>query len=153
MISKPWNIHCVKSVHIRSFSGPHFPAFELNTKDTEYLSIFCQNAGKCGPEKLRNGHFSRSDTEWNWWISCTFSLGKIPKFRLISCCGNFVEAPSFRRVSGQSRNFGISSSSSFNNLFWNQFIFENIHRKKINNFSLIFCCRKELISEACLEPN
>ena len=99
------------------------------------------------------GHFSRSDTEWNWWISCTFSLGKIPKFRLISCCGNFVEAPSFRRVSGQSRNFGISSSSSFNNLFWNQFIFENIHRKKINNFSLIFCCRKELISEACLEPN
>ena len=24
--------HCVKSVRIRSFSGPHFPAFGLNTE-------------------------------------------------------------------------------------------------------------------------
>ena len=24
--------HCVKSVHIRSYSGPHFPAFGLNTE-------------------------------------------------------------------------------------------------------------------------
>ena len=24
-------IHCVKSVRIRSFSGPHLPAFQLNT--------------------------------------------------------------------------------------------------------------------------
>ena len=23
--------HCVKSVRIRSYSGPHFPAFRLNT--------------------------------------------------------------------------------------------------------------------------
>ena len=22
--------HCVKSLHIRNYSGPHFPAFELN---------------------------------------------------------------------------------------------------------------------------
>ena len=34
--------HCVKSVCIRSFSGPHFPA-----------TVFSQNAGKYGPEKLR----------------------------------------------------------------------------------------------------
>ena len=27
---KSWNIHCVKSVRIRRFSGPHFPAFGLN---------------------------------------------------------------------------------------------------------------------------
>ena len=39
--------HCVKSVRIRSYSGPHFPAFGLNT---EYLSVFSPNAGKCGPE-------------------------------------------------------------------------------------------------------
>ena len=32
--------HCVKSVHIRSFSGPYFPVFSLN-------------AGKYGPGKLR----------------------------------------------------------------------------------------------------
>ena len=25
-------LHCVKSAHIRSFSGPHFPAFGLNTE-------------------------------------------------------------------------------------------------------------------------
>ena len=28
-----WNyMHCLKSVRIRSFSGPYFPAFELNTE-------------------------------------------------------------------------------------------------------------------------
>ena len=37
--------HCVKSVHIRSYSGPYFPAFGLNN-----LSVFSLNAGKCGPE-------------------------------------------------------------------------------------------------------
>ena len=26
------SIHCVKSVRIRSYSGPHFPAFGLNTE-------------------------------------------------------------------------------------------------------------------------
>ena len=33
-------IHCVKSVQIRSFSGPYFPVFEVNT-------------GKYGQENLR----------------------------------------------------------------------------------------------------
>ena len=42
--------YSVKSVRIQSYSGPHFPAFELNTRDTAYLSIFSPNAGKCGPE-------------------------------------------------------------------------------------------------------
>ena len=27
-----WNLHCVKSVHIQSYSGSHFPTFGLNTK-------------------------------------------------------------------------------------------------------------------------
>ena len=43
-------LHCVKSVPIQSFSGPCFPAFELNT---EYLSVFGPNVGKQVPEKLR----------------------------------------------------------------------------------------------------
>ena len=34
-------LHCVESVHIRSYSGPHFPAFGLNTSP---------NVRKCGPE-------------------------------------------------------------------------------------------------------
>ena len=37
------HLHCVKSVRIRSYSGPYFPAFGLNT---EYLS---PNAGKYEP--------------------------------------------------------------------------------------------------------
>ena len=42
--------HCVKRVRIRSYSGPHFPAFELNT---ERYGVFSPNAGKCRPEWLR----------------------------------------------------------------------------------------------------
>ena len=38
--------HCAKSVRIRKFSGPYFPALGLNT---EYLSVFIPNAGKYGP--------------------------------------------------------------------------------------------------------
>ena len=40
--------HCVKSVRIRSYSGPHFPAFGLNT---ERYSVFSPNAGKCRPKR------------------------------------------------------------------------------------------------------
>ena len=42
-------IHCAKSAHIRSFSGPYFSAFRLNTE--RYGEI--TNAGKYGPEKLQ----------------------------------------------------------------------------------------------------
>ena len=55
-------MHCVKSVHIRIFSGPYFPAFELNTeryrvsrkkiqRDTEYLD----------QKNSEYGHFLSSD--------------------------------------------------------------------------------------------
>ena len=40
------NYYCVKSVRIRSFSGPYFPIFGLNTER------FSPNAGKYGSEKL-----------------------------------------------------------------------------------------------------
>ena len=33
------------------FSGPYFPAFALNRRDADYLSVFSPNAGKYGPEK------------------------------------------------------------------------------------------------------
>ena len=39
--------HCMKSVQIRSFSGPYFPVFGLNT-ETYGVS---PNTGKYGPEK------------------------------------------------------------------------------------------------------
>ena len=42
--------HCVKSVHIGSYSGPIFPAFGLNTERYGYLSVFTPNERKCEPE-------------------------------------------------------------------------------------------------------
>ena len=46
--------HCVKSIHIRDFTGPYFSVFGLNTeKYSVYLSIFSLNAGKYGQEKLQ----------------------------------------------------------------------------------------------------
>ena len=45
-------LHCVKSVYVWSYSGQHFHAFGLNTKDAEYLSVFSPTAGKCGPVVL-----------------------------------------------------------------------------------------------------
>ena len=44
------HLRCVKSVRIRSFSGPYFPAFELNSP---YLSVLIPNTQKYGPEKLQ----------------------------------------------------------------------------------------------------
>ena len=56
--------HCVKRVRIWSYSGLSFLAFELNTGDMEYLSLFSPNAGKCGHDVDQNNsecrHFSRS---------------------------------------------------------------------------------------------
>ena len=49
--------HCVKSVRIRSYSGPHFSRIFSHSdwirRDTEHLSVFRPQAGKCTPEKLR----------------------------------------------------------------------------------------------------
>ena len=43
--------HCVKSVRIRSYFGPHFPALRLNTeRENPYFSVFSAFAGKCGPK-------------------------------------------------------------------------------------------------------
>ena len=53
--------HCVKYVQIRTFSGPYFPAFGLNTK-RYFVSLRIQF--KCGEIRTRKnsffGHFSRS---------------------------------------------------------------------------------------------
>ena len=58
--------HCVKSVHIRSFSGPYFSAFRYSP----YLSVFSPNAGKYGQEKLR---IRILFTQWLiHWQECRF---------------------------------------------------------------------------------
>ena len=42
--------HCVKSVHIRSYSGPYFPAFELNT---ERYGVFLRIHSEFGKMRTR----------------------------------------------------------------------------------------------------
>ena len=53
------DMHCVKSIRIRSFFGLYFPTFELNTKNIPHLSVFSPNVGKYGSEKLRIKALSR----------------------------------------------------------------------------------------------
>ena len=49
--------HCVKSVRIRSYSGPHFSRISPHSgwirRDTEYLSVVSPNVGKYWPEKAQ----------------------------------------------------------------------------------------------------
>ena len=53
-------MHCMKSVRIWSFSSPYFPAFGLNKRDTEYLSVFSPNAVNTDQKNSEYGQFSRS---------------------------------------------------------------------------------------------
>ena len=55
--------NCVKNVHIRSFSGPYFPAFGLNKERYRVLRIFpysVQIRENKGQKNSEYGHFSRS---------------------------------------------------------------------------------------------
>ena len=45
---KAWILSLREKCPDLSYSGPHFPAFGLNTE--RYLSVFSSNVGKCGPE-------------------------------------------------------------------------------------------------------
>ena len=49
--------HSVKSVHIRSYSGPYFPTFGLNT-EKYYVSLRIQ----CEPGKIRTKISLNTDT-------------------------------------------------------------------------------------------
>ena len=56
-ISDTNHIHCVKSVRIRSYSGPHFPAFKLNM---ERYSVSLRIQFECG--KIRTRITPNTDT-------------------------------------------------------------------------------------------
>ena len=47
-------LHCVKTVRIRSFSGPHFPTFGLNRE------IYSRIQSECG--KMQTGKTPNTDT-------------------------------------------------------------------------------------------
>ena len=55
--------HCEKCVHTRSYSGPHFPAFELNT---ERYSVSLRIQSECG--KMRTRITPNTDTFYS--VTC-----------------------------------------------------------------------------------
>ena len=55
--------HCVKSIRIRSFSGPYFPAFGLNTERYE-VSFHIQS----DYEKIRTRKTPNTDTFHAVWV-------------------------------------------------------------------------------------
>ena len=59
------NLHCVKSVLIRSFSGPYFPTFGLNTEIHRVNLRFQFEYGKTRTRKLR----IRALFTKRWWIN------------------------------------------------------------------------------------
>ena len=73
--------HCIKSVRIWSYSGPHFCHILLHSnwirRDTLYRFVFSPNAGKCGKNADQNnsesGHFLRS-VNLHWIINEAFYL-------------------------------------------------------------------------------
>ena len=54
-----YDSHYVKSVRIRSYSGPHFPSFGLNTERYPYSVRIQENADQNNSEY---GHFLSSDS-------------------------------------------------------------------------------------------
>ena len=83
--------HCVKSVQIRSFSGPYFPAFGLNTERCR-VSLHIQSEwGKIWTRKKSVfGHFSRSVREMNCSLNQLVQYF-LPLSSVIWRCWNFLE--------------------------------------------------------------
>ena len=57
----PKVIQCVKIVRIRSYCGPHFPAFGLNTERYSVSSYSARMPENIDQNNSEYGHFSRSD--------------------------------------------------------------------------------------------
>ena len=72
--------HCVKNVRIRSFSGPYFPAFVLNT---DRYGVFTPNAGKYGPENVQiralftQCHIQILLSGKRYWLSSKYKNSKL----------------------------------------------------------------------------
>ena len=108
--------HCVKTD-----SGPHFPAFGLNTErysvSLDYLSVFSPNAGKYGLEELRiwtlftqccmtlttfvNLSSIRSDPPYSnvWFLSYNFNY-RNPTFQLFLLVLNRLKKMFCMKTSG-----------------------------------------------------
>ena len=86
-------MHCVKIVHIRSYSGPHFSRIFPHADWIRYLSIFCPNSGKCGKNAdQNNSEYGHLFTQW-WWnlVYCDYFISDDTTFKqnhvlLIAVC-------------------------------------------------------------------
>ena len=73
--------HCIKSVRIRSYSGPHFSHIFPHSDQIrrDHLSVFSPNAEKCEKNADENnseyGHFLRSVKFYVAILSLVSSLG------------------------------------------------------------------------------
>ena len=87
-ITSEQNVHCVKSVRIRSYSGPHFPVFRLNTKR---YGVSLRIQSKCGKNADQN------NSEFEHFLHCGNNQKKFClniKIGVLSCNASvlFAEA-------------------------------------------------------------
>ena len=71
------DIHCVKNVRIRSYSGPYFRAFGLNT---ERYSVSFRIQSECG--KIRTRTTSNMDTFWAVIVLIDISIIRLTVHKL-----------------------------------------------------------------------
>ena len=74
-IPSVWNLrqhHCVKSIRIRSFSGPYFQTFELNT---ERYGVSLRIQSKCG--KIQTRKTRNTDTFHIQYIALLFARSSL----------------------------------------------------------------------------
>ena len=85
-----YNVHSVKSVCIRSYSGPHFPALGMNT---ERCSVSLQIQSECG--KIRTRITPNTDTFYaacyyltaNRWVLPSLGMNIwLDVCCILSCC-------------------------------------------------------------------
>ena len=89
IVSSWLKYYCVKSARIRSFSGPYFPAFGLNTGISQYSVRMRENTDQKNSEY---GHFSRS-VQFCTYECISRLLGKVLLYCVISKIGTVWKAP------------------------------------------------------------
>ena len=81
------NFHCVKSVRVRSYPGPHFLHSNWIRKDTEYLFVFSRNAGKVQTRITPNTDTFHAVFKTSLKIHFCYIWGKVFKIGLSKFCG------------------------------------------------------------------
>ena len=82
-----WVTHYVKSIYIRSFSGPYFPAFGLHTE--RYGVKYGKMPENTDQKNSEYGHFLRSDKRniFNWKLRLTSLPNVLMSVTLVNVSG------------------------------------------------------------------